>query len=81
MAIAAETWAGQSVHNLVVLLTKWLGHTSATSRQRNRPCCGTIIYFLWVFLKTVFLVVLGEIDYLENLFNHIVGFSVMAPQK
>lgn len=44
-----EIWSDKSVHILVGILTKWLGHTKAMSRHRNRPRCGTVIYFLWVF--------------------------------
>lgn len=60
-------WPDNSVHILVVMLTKWLGHTEAMSRQRNRRCYGTMIYFLWVSpLLILFLVILVGIGHLEN---------------
>lgn len=69
-----EIWSDKSVHILVDILTKWLGHTKAMFRHRNRPRYGTVICFLWgfVFLLILFLVVLGRIDHLEHLLNYTV---------
>ena len=46
-----EIWSDKSVHILVDILTKWLGHTKAMSRHRNRPRYGTVIYFFLRFLE------------------------------
>lgn len=68
-----EIWSDKSVHILVDILSKWLGHTKAMSRHRNRPRYGTVIYVLWVFFPLfLFLVVLGRIDHLEHLLNYTV---------
>lgn len=56
VAITEEIWPDKSVHILVVLSTKWLGHTKAMSRRHNRPAGGAMIYLFcsfqsfWLFL-------------------------------
>lgn len=69
MAIVEEIWPDKSLHIPVVVSTKRLGHTKAVSRQPNRLCYGTIIYFFVIFFLLMFLVIL---DHLENVFNFMV---------
>lgn len=45
VTIIEEIGPDKSVHVLVVIATKWLGHPKPVPRQQNRPCYDTDLFF------------------------------------